>query len=136
MRNNYLILMVCLIMSLPTFSQKDTETDLICIPTEQVREIAADLVSYDYCQQERDSLKAEITDLNSIIEQDSILLNTYETTTDSLVLLAEECYWQSVNLKLELEDKDSKIKSLRNTRTITLLTTVLGTLTPILLTKN
>jgi len=123
-------------MSLPTFSQKDTETDLICIPTEQVREIAADLVSYDYCQQERDSLKAEITDLNSIIEQDSILLNTYETTTDSLVLLAEECYWQSVNLKLELEDKDSKIKSLRNTRTITLLTTVLGTLTPILLTKN
>jgi len=128
--------MVCLIMSLPTFSQKDTETDLICIPTEQVREIAADLVSYDYCQQERDSLKAEITDLNSIIEQDSILLNTYETTTDSLVLLAEECYWQSVNLKLELEDKDSKIKSLRNTRTITLLTTVLGTLTPILLTKN
>src|SRR6056300_306477 len=121
MRNNYLILMVCLIMSLPTFSQKDTETDLICIPTEQVRAIAADLVSYDYCQQERDSLKAEITDLNSIIEQDSILLNTYETTTDSLVLLAEECYWQSVNLKLELEDKDSKIKSLRSTRTITLL---------------
>jgi len=52
------------------------------------------------------------------------------------VLLAEECYWQSVNLKLELEDKDSKIKSLRSTRTITLLTTVLGTLTPILLTKN
>ena len=94
-------------MSLPTFSQKDTETDLICIPTEQVRAIAADLVSYDYCQQERDSLKAEITDLNSIIEQDSILLNTYETTTDSLVLLAEECYWQSVNLKLELEDKNS-----------------------------
>lgn len=128
--------MVCLIMSLPTFSQKDTGTDLICIPTEQVRAIAADLVSYDYCQQERDSLKAEITDLNSIIEQDSILLNTYETTTDSLVLLAEECYWQSVNLKLELEDKDSKIKSLRSTRTITLLTTVLGTLTPILLNKN
>ena len=123
-------------MSLPTFSQKDTGTYLICIPTEQVRAIAADLVSYDYCQQERDSLKAEITDLNSIIEQDSILLNTYETTTDSLVLLAEECYWQSVNLKLELEDKDSKIKSLRSTRTITLLTTVLGTLTPILLTKN
>jgi len=128
--------MVCLIMSLPTFSQKDTETDLICIPTEQVRTIAADLVLYDYCQQERDSLKAEITDLNSIIEQDSILLDTYETTTDSLVLLAEECYWQSVNLKLELEDKDSKIKSLRSTRTITLLTTVLGTLTPILLNKN
>ena len=123
-------------MSLPTFSQKDTETDLICIPTEQVRVIAADLISYDYCQQERDSLKAEITDLNSIIEQDSILLNTYETTTDSLVLLAEECYWQSVNLKLELEDKDSKIKSLRSTRTITLLTTVLGTLTPILLSKD
>jgi hypothetical protein len=123
-------------MSLPTFSQKDTETNLICISTEQVRAIAADLVSYDYCKQERDSLKAEITDLNSIIEQDSILLNTYETTTDSLVLLSEECYWQSVNLNLELEDKNSKIKSLRSTRTITLLTTVLGTLTPILLNKN
>lgn len=128
--------MVCLIMSLPTFSQKGTGTDLICLPTEQVRAIAIDLASYDYCQQERDSLKAEIIDLNSIIEQDSLLLDTYEITTDSLVLLSEECYWQSINLNLELEDKNSKIKSLKGTRNLTILTTLIGTLTPILLSRN
>ena len=55
--------MVCLIMSLPTFSQKDTETNLVCLPTKQAREIVKDLKKYDFCQQENNSLKAEIKDL-------------------------------------------------------------------------
>ena len=70
--------MACLIMSLPIFSQKDINTDLICIPTEQARSVVADLTSYDFCHQERDSLKAEIADLYGILEQDSILLNEYQ----------------------------------------------------------
>lgn len=123
-------------MSLPIFSQKDTNTDLICIPTEQARSVVADLTSYDFCQQERDSLKAEIVDLYGIVEQDSILLNEYQLATDSLILMNTECYNQKINLELDLKSKDDKIKSLRNTKTITILTTVLGTLTPILLRKD
>lgn len=123
-------------MSLPIFSQKDTNTDLICIPTEQARSVVADLTSYDFCQQERDSLKAEIIDLYGIVEQDSILLNKYQLATDSLILMNTECYNQKINLELDLKSKDDKIKSLRNTKTITILTTVLGTLTPILLRKD
>jgi len=123
-------------MSLPIFSQKDTETNLVCLPISQAKEIVKDLEGYDFCQQERDSLKAEINDLYSIIEQDSILLNQYKVSTDSLVLLNTECINQNVSLNLSLETKDEKIKSLRSTRTLTILTTVLGTLTPILLSNN
>ena len=90
--------MVCLIMSLPTFSQKDTEINLVCLPTKQAKEVVKDLQNYDFCQQERNSLKAEINDLYSIIEQDSILLNQYKISTDSLILLNTECYNQSINL--------------------------------------
>lgn len=128
--------MVCLIMSLPTFSQKDTEINLVCLPTKQAKEVVKDLQNYDFCQQERNSLKAEINDLYSIIEQDSILLNQYKISTDSLILLNTECYNQSINLNLELDNKNDKIKSLKSTRNLTILTTLVGTLTPILLNRN
>ncbi len=123
-------------MSLPTFSQNDTQTKLVCLPTEQARSVVTDLTAYDFCQQERDSLKAEINDLYNIIEQDSLLLKTYQTSTDSLILLNKECYNQNINLNLDLDNKDQKIKSLKSTRNITILTTLAGILTPILLSKN
>jgi len=123
-------------MSLPIFSQKDTETDLVCLPTEQARQVVTELTSYDLCQHERDSFKVEILDLNNIIEQNLILLNQYKIATDSLILLNQECYNQNINLNLDLENKNEKIKSLRNARNITLLTTLIGTLTPIILSKN
>jgi len=123
-------------MSLPIFSQKDTETDLVCLPTEQARQVVTELTSYDLCQHERDSFKVEILDLNNIIEQNLILLNQYKVATDSLILLNQECYNQNINLNLDLENKNEKIKSLRNARNITLLTTLIGTLTPIILSKN
>ena len=128
--------MVCLIMSLPIFSQTDTTTNLICLPTEQARLIVVDLTSYDLCQQERDSLKAEIKDLYSIIEQDSILIKEYQISTDSLILINKKCYNQNITLNLDLDNKNNKIKSLRSTRNLTILTTLVGTLTPILLSKN
>lgn len=128
--------MVCLIMSLPIFSQTDTTTNLICLPTEQAKLVVADLTSYDFCQQERDSLKAEIKDLYGIIKQDSILIKEYQTSTDSLILINKKCYNQNVTLNLDLNNKNDKIKSLKNTRNLTILTTLVGTLTPILLSKN
>jgi len=123
-------------MSLPSFSQRDTETDLICIPTEQARQIATELIEYDFCQQERDSLKAEIKDLNFIIENNTTLLQEYKSTTDTLILMNKKCLEQSSLLEVKVKNRDQKIKSLRSTRTITILTTVLGTLTPILLSNN
>ena len=123
-------------MSLPIFSQTDTTTNLICLPTEQARLVVVDLTSYDLCQQERDSLKAEIKDLYSIIEQDSILIKEYQISTDSLILINKKCYNQNITLNLDLDNKNNKIKSLRSTRNLTILTTLVGTLTPILLSKN
>tara|TARA_B100000497_G_C7460588_1_gene284674 strand:- start:208 stop:579 length:372 start_codon:yes stop_codon:yes gene_type:complete len=123
-------------MSLPTFSQNDTPTNLVCLPTEQARLVVTDLTAYDFCHQERDSLKAEINDLYNIIEQDSLLLKVYQISTDSLILLNKECYNQNINLNLDLDSKDKKIKSLKSTRNITILTTLASILTPILLSKN
>lgn len=123
-------------MSLPSFSQKDTQNKLVCLPTEQARQVVVELTSYDFCQQERDSLKAEINDLYNIIEQDSILLSQYKVSTDSLILFNTECYKQNVNLNLDLDNKNNKIKSLRSTRNLTVLTTLIGTLTPILLNRD
>ena len=128
--------MVCLIMSLPIFSQKDITTDLVCLPTEQAKLVVEDLISYDLCQREKDSLKAEIIDLNNIIGQDSILLSVYQTSTDSLILLNKKCIEQNTNLNLDLDNKNGKIKSLKSTRNLTILTTLVGTLTPILLSRN
>ena len=77
--------MVCLTMSLPLFSQTATDTDsLIGIPTSYARQIASELTMYDLCQQERDSLKAEIDDLNSTILLNQTLLEQYKSTSDSL----------------------------------------------------
>lgn len=123
-------------MSLPTFSQNDIQTNLVCLPTEQARLVVTDLTAYDFCQQERDSLKAEINDLYDIIKQDSLLLKVYQTSTDSLILLNKECYNQNINLNLDLNNKDKKIKSLKSARNLTILTTLIGTLTPILLNRN
>lgn len=123
-------------MSLPSFSQKDTQNNLVCLPTEQARQVVTELTSYDFCQQERDSLKAEIKDLNFIIEKNTTLLQEYKSTTDTLILINKKCLNESAVLKTDIKNKDDKIKSLRSTRTITILTTVLGTLTPILLSNN
>lgn len=128
--------MVCLIMTSPIFSQKDTETDLVCLPTQQAKQIVVDLTSYDFCKQERDSLKVEIIDLNQIINQNSILLREYKVVSDSLFIANKNCYNQKINLELNLQNKEDKIKSLRNTKTLTILTTIIGTLTPILLNNN
>lgn len=123
-------------MSLPSFSQKDTQNNLVCLPTEQARQVVTELTSYDFCQHERDSLKAEIKDLNFIIEKNTTLLQEYKSTTDTLILINKKCLNESAVLKTDIKNKDDKIKSLRSTRTITILTTVLGTLTPILLSNN
>ncbi len=128
--------MACLIMSLPIFSQKDISTNLVCIPVDHAQQIALELTSYDFCQQERDSLKAEVVDLNGIIDQNSILLREYKVATDSLFIINEDCYNQRVNLELDVQNKNDKIKSLRNTKNITILTTILGALTPIILSNN
>ena len=126
--------MVCLTMSLPLFSQTATDTDsLIGIPTSYARQIASELTLYDFCKQERDSLKVEINDLNSTISLNQILLEEYKLTTDSLFKANKEILNQTSALQVEVINKEEKITKLRNTRNFTFLTTILTAVLPVIL---
>jgi hypothetical protein len=126
--------MVCLTMSLPLFSQTATDTDsLIGIPTSYARQIAGELTLYDFCKQERDSLKVEINDLNSTISLNQILLEEYKLTTDSLFKANKEILNQTSALQVEVINKEEKITKLRNTRNFTFLTTILTAVLPVIL---
>lgn len=99
-----------------SFSQIDTDS-LICIPTNQARQIAAELVEYDFCKIERDSLQSTIGDLSQIISnKDSI--------TEMEIELKEKAFFtidslgtsiSTLNLEIKnLEEKNSKLKAERN----------------------
>jgi len=121
-------------MNLPLFSQTAISTDsLISIPTQYARQIASELILYDLCQQERDSLKAEINDMGVILENHSILLGRYETLTDSLVTTNQEAYTQISAFQLDINNKDEKISKLRNARNVTFITTLLTAVLPVIL---
>ena len=121
-------------MSFPIFSQSDTVSeDLICIPTIQAKQIAADLVMYDLCRMERDSLLLQVNDLSSIVEQNDILITQFKNATDSLMFINQGLVEKTTVQSLELVAKEDKIKRLRNTRTMTIITTVIGTALPLVL---
>ena len=124
-------------MSFPIFSQSDTvNKDLVCIPTIQARQIVSDLIDYDLCKMERDTLLLQIKDLNSIVEQNNILIDRFKTTTDSLMFINQELVDKTTVQTLELVSKDDKISRLRNTRNVTILTTVLTAVLPVILNKE
>jgi len=121
-------------MSFPIFSQSDTVSeDLVCIPTIQAKQIAADLVKYDLCRMERDSLLLQVNDLSSIVEQNDILITQFKNATDSLMFINQGLVEKTTVQSLELVAKEDKIKRLRNTRTMTIITTVIGTALPLVL---
>ena len=107
--------------------------DLVCIPTIQARQIVSDLIDYDLCKMERDTLLLQIKDLNSIVEQNNILIDKFKTTTDSLMFINKELVKKTTTQSLELVSKDDKISRLRNTRNVTILTTVLTAVLPAIL---
>ena len=129
--------MVCLTMSLPIFSRIDTGTEeLVCIPKHQATQAVIDLKNYDFCSLERDTLLNQIEDLKLIISKDSSVISYYEGVTDSLVLVNKQCLEKTATLNLEMVSKDDKITKLRNTRNLTILTTVLTAVLPAVLNKN
>ena len=78
-------------MSFPIFSQSDTVNEtLVCIPTIQAKQVVRDLINYDLCKMERDSLLLQVNDLSSIVEQNNILIDRFKTTTDSLMFINQE----------------------------------------------
>ena len=124
-------------MSFPIFSQSDiVNEDLVCIPTIQARQIVSDLINYDLCKMERDSLLLQVNDLNSIVEQNNILIDRFKTTTDSLMFINQGLVEKTTVQSLELVSKDDKISRLRNTRNVTILTTVLTAVLPVILNKE
>lgn len=108
--------MICLQTSLLAFSQTDTDS-LVCVPVEHLRKAAVELVEYDYCKIERDSLRLTIGDLSQIISnKDSII--QYETklketsfeTLDSLGYIIS-----TLNVEAEvLKEENQKITKKRN----------------------
>ena len=126
--------MACLIMTLPLFSQIDIISDsLICIPVKQAKQVAIELTLYDLCQQERDSLKAEVKNLNQVTDQNLILISQYNVITDSLFLVNQNSINSKAVVDLENQELKTKNKSLKKTRNFTMLTTILTVLIPILL---
>ena len=124
-------------MSFPIFSQSDTVNEtLVCIPTIQAKQVVRDLINYDLCKMERDSLLLQVNDLNSIVEQNNILIEKFKTTTDSLMFINQELVDKTTVQTLELVSKDDKISRLRNTRNVTILTTVLTAVLPAILNKE
>ena len=124
-------------MSFPIFSQSDTVNEtLVCIPTIQAKQVVRDLIKYDLCKMERDSLLLQVNDLNSIVEQNNILIDRFKTTTDSLMFINQELVDKTTVQTLELVSKDDKITRLRNTRNVTILTTVLTAVLPVILNKE
>ena len=124
-------------MSFPIFSQSDTVSeDLVCIPTIQAKQIASDLIKYDLCKMEVDSLLSQVNDLNSIVEQNNILIDKFKTTTDSLMFINQGLIDKTTYQSLEIVSKEDKIKRLRNTRNVTILTTVLTAILPLVLSNE
>jgi hypothetical protein len=133
--NKLIILTICLITSLPIFSQTDTDS-LICISIHQAKQVAVELIEYDFCQIERDSLKVNLRDLSQIIlNQDSII--QYETsmknknlsTLDSLNTIMS-------SLKLEVEKLNESNESLKKERNFLLsVTSIMTTVITILAIK-
>ena len=99
-----------------TFSQTDTDS-LACVPIEHLRKATTELIEYDFCKIERDSLKATIVDLGTIIEnKDSIiqyeseLKNTAFETIDSLGTVVS-----TLNTEVEtLNETNESLKKERN----------------------
>lgn len=124
-------------MSFPIFSQSDTVNEtLVCIPTIQAKQVVRDLINYDLCKMERDSLLLQVNDLSSIVEQNNILIDRFKTTTDSLMFINQDLVEKTTVQSLELVSKDDKITRLRNTRNVTILTTVLTAVLPVVLNKE
>lgn len=124
-------------MSFPIFSQSDTANEtLVCIPTIQAKQVVRDLINYDLCKMERDSLLLQVNDLSSIVEQNNILIDRFKTTTDSLMFINQDLVEKTTVQSLELVSKDDKISRLRNTRNVTILTTVLTAVLPVVLNKE
>ena len=108
--------MICLQTSLLAFSQTDTDS-LVCVPVEHLRKAAVELIEYDFCKIERDSLRLTIGDLSQIISnKDSII--QYETklketsfeTIDSLGYIIS-----TLNVEAEvLKEENQKITKKRN----------------------
>jgi peptidoglycan hydrolase CwlO-like protein len=109
-------LLLCLITSLLSFSQTDTDS-LICIPSYQIRQAAIELTEYDFCKTKRDSLQSTIGDLSqiisnkdSIIELETTLKETAFFTIDSLGTTIS-----TLNTEVDfLEEDNDSLKKERN----------------------
>lgn len=108
---------ICLTTSLLSFSQTDIDS-LVCISSNQAKQVIFELNEYDFCKIERNSLKSNIEDLSQIIlNKDSIislerdLKKTAFNTIDSLGTTI-------TTLDTEVKDLNEKNDNLKKERNI------------------
>lgn len=115
-----LLLIVCLMTSLLSFSQTGINKDsLICIPRNVLVEVVTDLSLCDLYKEEVESLKQDTTELNEIIfYRDFIIsrrdeeIKAYKSTLDSCNVSRASLEAQNSNLKYDndkLEEQNQKL---------------------------
>lgn len=99
-----------------SFSQTDTDS-LICVPAEHLRKAATELIEYDYCQIERDSLQSTIGDLSQIISNKDSIIRYEQTIKDTAFLTIDSLNTTMSKLDVEvqmLEEDNEGLKKERN----------------------
>ena len=89
------VLIACLLMSLPSFSQKGTSDSLVLIPKSIVVKITKDLERYDLCKKEvltKDSIIRDYITIKHI--NDSII---YKLDSNQNIHLTQISNWEKVD---------------------------------------
>lgn len=110
-----------------TFSQNDTDS-LICIPIEHLRKAAVELVEYDYCQIERDSLRLTIGDLSQIISSKDSMIKLEQSIKNKTLTALDSLGIVTAGLVTEVEllnEDNFKLKKERNTLGAIMLSSIL-----------
>ena len=117
MKKKLSVLIACLLMSLPSFSQKGTSDSLILLPKSIVTKITKDLERYDLCKKEvltKDSIITDFIKLKSF--NDSIIHKLDSNQNIHLTQIANWVVADSVRGKqvTELKNDVVKYKNQRN----------------------
>jgi hypothetical protein len=100
-----MLLIVCLMMSLLSFSQTDINKDsLICVPRNVLVEVVTELSLCDFYKEEAESLKQDTTDLNRIIHQRNVIIQSKDFELIKTQESLQSCI--DAHSGLQLENKD------------------------------
>jgi len=97
--------MVCLMMSLVSFSQTDTinKDSLICIPREYVIQTIVDLTFCDFLKEENISLKQDTAELKEIIFYRDFIISRRDEEIKYFQSTLDSCHLTQANLATQYQ---------------------------------